>query len=644
MDVSKNDPTAIFIRPPFVVPLPPDGEETTPGSPPPGTPLTYALLHNHRNWFLDADDFGKDNPNRIDYPPELEPPRGWAPLNECLNSGAVKKQKDKINNALRTKGSYVASELMGFIEYGPSDDCHELTVLRCTFCRREYHGPNAKSMWRRHVYDKHKVAMKNRREGSAGSAIRNMLKKPKSKGSSESPDMPPPNDAPPGPLDLTSEQNIIRLLERVVSGDIHLNLPSSIMGNNTISLQTIASALQRNGITLSLQDNNLEIVPSSQSELAVSSQSTDHSEKTDMVQDGSASDLSQKETSETPERCDQPESPPPMKQEADDNEKTKSTNPLERTPLKDNTFADRNHHNLAPGTPRKDKAKQLKMISKSPIARLAQNATLTPFQSPKNVFSSGSHHPRSLSSTALRARALATTGEESYLTFLASSSPSTTANSPLKAFGYTASPHTIRLSPFFRIKHRESDSDDLVIPGIPSFRFPPLDLHVESSNNQTYNDSTPASDPVEVDSKGPASVKIDLAPPAQVDDKPSRLKSITRTSAVTIASKRGSSEEPESKDSGSSPLRRLQRRQSNKNDDKDHEEDFDVDHFLDLKDSETPVSNPPSSPQKILSSRGFAKEFGLLSQEEVDRITGSIRPGSCEDWRNPKRRRVESPL
>ncbi|KAF8501885.1 hypothetical protein JB92DRAFT_2556006, partial [Gautieria morchelliformis] len=114
--------------------------------------LTYAILHNHRDWFLDADDFRKDNPNRLDYPPDLEPPRGWAPLAECTGAGAAgrcrqaKETKDKNS---RTKGFYAHGEN---------------TVLRCTFCRREYHGPNAKSMWRRHVYDKHKVAMKNRRE------------------------------------------------------------------------------------------------------------------------------------------------------------------------------------------------------------------------------------------------------------------------------------------------------------------------------------------------------------------------------------------------------------------------------------------------------------------------------------------------
>lgn len=202
MDVSKNDPSATFIRPPLVVPLPRNADpnirpevlngDSSDSEPAPGTPLTYAILHNHRNWFLDADDFRKDNPNRIDYPPDLEPPRGWAPLSECTGPGAAgrcKQAKETKEKNSRTKGSYAHADNAGndtTIEYGPSDDWHEKTVLRCTFCRREYHGPNAKSMWRRHVYDKHKVAMKNRREGSAGMAPKAPLSK-KNKKASASP-------------------------------------------------------------------------------------------------------------------------------------------------------------------------------------------------------------------------------------------------------------------------------------------------------------------------------------------------------------------------------------------------------------------------------------------------------------------------
>jgi hypothetical protein len=223
MDVSKNDPTATFIHAPLVVPLSPIADpgihpevlsgNSSDGDPAPGTPLTYAILHNQRDWFLDADDFCKDNPNRLDYPPELEPPRGWAPLAECTGPGAAgrcrqaKETKDKNS---RTKGFYAHGENAvtdNNVEYGPSDDCHEKTVLRCTFCRREYHGPNAKSMWRRHVYDKHKVAMKNRREGSAGMAPKVPLpKKAKAKAAARSPQLGPPValDTPAPTLDLTS--------------------------------------------------------------------------------------------------------------------------------------------------------------------------------------------------------------------------------------------------------------------------------------------------------------------------------------------------------------------------------------------------------------------------------------------------------
>ena len=235
MDVSKNDPTAIFIRPPLVVPLPRDADpsirpdalhgNSSDGEPAPGTPLTYAILHNHRNWFLDAEDFRKDNPNRIDYPPELEPPRGWAPLSECTGPGAAgrcKQAKESKEKNSRTKGSYATgggTATDAAVEYGPSDDCHEKTVLRCTFCRREYHGPNAKSMWRRHVYDKHIVAMKNRREGSAGMAPKAPIsKKGKTKISAPSQNqrqLPPAAVGTPAPtLDLGGNSSMLSYLDQ----------------------------------------------------------------------------------------------------------------------------------------------------------------------------------------------------------------------------------------------------------------------------------------------------------------------------------------------------------------------------------------------------------------------------------------------
>ncbi|GLB36246.1 hypothetical protein LshimejAT787_0305340 [Lyophyllum shimeji] len=132
MDPSPTDPDVVFIHPPFTTfpdsALYPDG-------------LTYQLMTENPEWFLDADDFISENntsPNAIPYPPQLEPPRGWCPA----------KKKD-----LRERGS----------EGWPEG---EEPRLRCTFCRRTYAGVNAKSMWRRHVFEKHKIAMSNRRDNN----------------------------------------------------------------------------------------------------------------------------------------------------------------------------------------------------------------------------------------------------------------------------------------------------------------------------------------------------------------------------------------------------------------------------------------------------------------------------------------------
>lgn len=92
------------------------------------------------DWFLDENDFvngSSTNPDAVPYPPQLEPPRGWCPA------------KKKDLKALGPDGWPEGEE----------------PRLRCTFCRRTYAGVNAKSMWRRHVYEKHKIAMSNRREG-----------------------------------------------------------------------------------------------------------------------------------------------------------------------------------------------------------------------------------------------------------------------------------------------------------------------------------------------------------------------------------------------------------------------------------------------------------------------------------------------
>ena len=132
MDPQPTDPNVVFIHPPFKIF--PDSHLHSDG-------LTYALMADNPEWFLDANDFTSEhnsNPRAISYPSHLEPPRGWCPA----------KKKD-----LKERGSD------GWPE-------GEEPRLRCTFCRRTYAGVNAKSMWRRHVFEKHKIAMSNRRDGN----------------------------------------------------------------------------------------------------------------------------------------------------------------------------------------------------------------------------------------------------------------------------------------------------------------------------------------------------------------------------------------------------------------------------------------------------------------------------------------------
>ncbi|CCL98992.1 uncharacterized protein FIBRA_01000 [Fibroporia radiculosa] len=126
-DPLPSDPGVVFLHPPFTDF--PDAHKFKDG-------LTYNLMAANPEWFLDPADFlsaNSTNPDAIQYPSQLEPPRGWCPT----------KKKD-------LKG--------GTFPEG------EEPRLRCTFCRRCYAGVNAKSMWRRHVLEKHLVAMANRRE------------------------------------------------------------------------------------------------------------------------------------------------------------------------------------------------------------------------------------------------------------------------------------------------------------------------------------------------------------------------------------------------------------------------------------------------------------------------------------------------
>jgi hypothetical protein len=125
MDPTPDDEDAIFIHPPFADF--PDAHMYKEG-------LTYNVMAANPNWFLDPVDYqtvNGGNPTALKYPTQLEPPRGWCP---------TKKKEAK--------------------EGWPEG---EEPRLRCTFCRRTYAGVNAKSMWRRHVFEKHKIAMSNRR-------------------------------------------------------------------------------------------------------------------------------------------------------------------------------------------------------------------------------------------------------------------------------------------------------------------------------------------------------------------------------------------------------------------------------------------------------------------------------------------------
>ncbi|KAF7310986.1 hypothetical protein HMN09_00641900 [Mycena chlorophos] len=132
MDPLPTDADAVFLRYPFDA-LP--NKESYPDG------VTYTTLVEHPNWFLVPEDYISEtpptnpNPDAVSYPLCLEPPRGWCPA----------KKKD-----IKEKGPEVWPD-------------GEQPRLRCTFCRRTYAGVNAKSMWRRHVFEKHKIAMSNRR-------------------------------------------------------------------------------------------------------------------------------------------------------------------------------------------------------------------------------------------------------------------------------------------------------------------------------------------------------------------------------------------------------------------------------------------------------------------------------------------------
>ncbi|KAJ7169981.1 hypothetical protein C8R46DRAFT_220043 [Mycena filopes] len=147
LDPLPSDPGVVFLTYPFN--SFPDQDIYPEG-------LTYTALAENLNWFLIQEDYvseNSQNPDAVPYPPALEPPRGWCPA----------KKKD-----LKEKGA----------EGWPEG---EQPRLRCTFCRRTYAGVNAKSMWRRHVFEKHKIAMANRRSDIERPRGRNSNKENKQK-------------------------------------------------------------------------------------------------------------------------------------------------------------------------------------------------------------------------------------------------------------------------------------------------------------------------------------------------------------------------------------------------------------------------------------------------------------------------------
>ncbi|KAJ7082696.1 hypothetical protein B0H15DRAFT_785610 [Mycena belliarum] len=112
----------MFIHPPFnnlpdSVALPAEG-------------MNYSVIHQHPTWFLDIHDYvtlDTSPEGAIRYPRDLEPPR-------------PRRQKDLL--------------------------------LRCTFCPRTYAGVNAKSMWTRHVREKHRVVLSKAWSDTATSSRR----------------------------------------------------------------------------------------------------------------------------------------------------------------------------------------------------------------------------------------------------------------------------------------------------------------------------------------------------------------------------------------------------------------------------------------------------------------------------------------
>lgn len=112
VDPQPTDPGVIFVRAPFT---------TFPNSERFNGNLCYRAFADNPDMFLLVADFkhqGNPDPLAVTYPPEFEPPRGCC-VKKKGPAGSVSNWADG-----------------------------EEPKLRCTFCRRQYAGVNAKSMWR----------------------------------------------------------------------------------------------------------------------------------------------------------------------------------------------------------------------------------------------------------------------------------------------------------------------------------------------------------------------------------------------------------------------------------------------------------------------------------------------------------------
>ncbi|KAJ6483633.1 hypothetical protein C8R47DRAFT_566539 [Mycena vitilis] len=92
--------------------------------------VSYAVLHEHPAWFLDANDY------------------------LTLKAAA---HPDSSSSAIETPLPYPR-------ELQPPRPRRTGRVLRCTFCPRTWSTVNAKSMWVRHVRERHGVALSKDRD------------------------------------------------------------------------------------------------------------------------------------------------------------------------------------------------------------------------------------------------------------------------------------------------------------------------------------------------------------------------------------------------------------------------------------------------------------------------------------------------